>query len=182
MYPPAVLQLFTGVYFMELCVVGRLSTLHHGSQSSPYFYLSIASWIVIVCTCIYHVLLVRRFELERATVYEKSTGPLDWVNETEIVRNAKRTKSGQSCESGRDRSSLSSAFRSLYRLPDPPNDFEHPSLKARQPTVWLPEDNIGAAARECKILNNLYPELRARCKGASITPKGRVTINQAPPD
>jgi hypothetical protein len=161
---------------MELCVLGRLSTLRRGDQRSPYFYLSIASWVVIVATIVYHVILSRRFTKQRAKIFDKSAGPVDWVNESTITKP----------ETGKGKQMVSLYIGTEATPPskflESPTDFTQPIFKAKQPTVWLPEDRIGVASAECRLLNHMYPELQADCHGASITANGRVSISGAPPE
>jgi hypothetical protein len=161
---------------MELCVLGRLSTLRRGNQTSPYFYLSIASWVVIGATSVYHVILSRRFTKQRAKIFDKSAGPVDWVNESTITK----PKTGK----GKQVVSLHIGAEATppCKFPDSPTDFIQPIFKAKQPTVWLPEDRVGVASAECRLLNHMYPELQADYRGASITASGRVSISGAPPE
>ena len=60
--------------------------------------------------------------------------------------------------------------------------FEHPLSRLSRPCVWIPKDKNGVALDQVDEMQRLFPNLRASCHGAEMSPDGTFVITSPPPD
>jgi hypothetical protein len=157
MYPAALFQLFTGLYVLQLCLIGlfALSQNVHGTQGCIPQAVMMA--FAFGCTAVYHRKLVE--------IYSPffSGKLMDDLPDEEMQPPVRQTKG-----------------EAAYQVKNP---IRHPALIAKRPIVWIPQDRLGISDGEISETIEMYGgTIPISNKDAALDDKGRVVCESlAPP-
>jgi hypothetical protein len=174
-YPRAVLHLFTGVYLLEVCMIGLLAI----SKAFGPFVLMI---ITLIFTVLYHIALVTAFgpvidflprnleeeeqallsrndsTVKEATAEENAAGAGTEPAEHNPAFVQQPPKAGMFARFFKPHLYESYAINRglmpkhypapVYRAEDRENAYAHPALAAKEGILWLPRDEAGVSKEE----------------------------------
>ncbi|CVL09030.1 related to PHM7-similarity to A.thaliana hyp1 protein [Fusarium mangiferae] len=204
LYPRAINQTFTGLYVMELCLAGLFFIVKDERGRAACTAQGIIMVLVLVGTVLFQVFLnwrfgpllrylpvklgdfdadvchriqtlgERRFSMSTAT--QRDYKVRDMTHDSDSAQNKRRpienaelsTKLQES--TGTERDDLEATA------------FDHVALRSRQPTVWIPKDNLGVSEDEIRQTNQFGGLISISSYGATLGNQGNVLCQENPPD
>jgi Calcium-dependent channel, 7TM region, putative phosphate/Extracellular tail, of 10TM putative phosphate transporter len=164
LYPRALFQLFTGLYVLEICLIGLFALIRDGHESPACLSQAGAMIAVLILTVLFHRQLQKVF----CPLFES---PLMTF--------------GDSISSGSYISALDS--EKVFEDKHHTRDLNHTqtllnaALGDQKTTVWIPKDDLGVSDDEIKWSRTLSQDIVLSNAGARIDKEGRVVYNQDPP-
>ncbi|EKJ74867.1 hypothetical protein FPSE_04903 [Fusarium pseudograminearum CS3096] len=268
LYPRAINQTFTGIYFMELCMAGLFFLVRDENDKKVCTPHGVVMIVVLILTILYQILLnysfgplfrylpitfedeavLRDQAFQRAQ--DQRLGLLDDDELMEEPENPKAFEKGGQTEKGqgiemrrlgsvrrpmkqvgtwakdggnqiarftgvkqaRDKNKRASEYRKKHRMKDveaqlaigealfggihdeiedlTPDErdalvrhaFQHEALRARRPTVWIPNDDLGVSEDEIRRTQAYSGHIWISNEGTALDSKVRVVYGRAPPD
>lgn len=268
LYPRAINQTFTGIYFMELCMAGLFFLVRDENDKKVCTPHGVVMIVVLILTILYQILLnysfgplfrylpitfedeavLRDQAFQRAQ--DQRLGLLDDDELMEEPENPKAFEKGGQTEKGqniemrrlgsvrrpmkqvgtwakdggnqiarftgvkqaRDKNKRASEYRKKHRMKDveaqlaigealfggihdeiedlTPDErdalvrhaFQHEALRARRPTVWIPNDDLGVSEDEIRRTQAYSEHIWISNEGTALDSKVRVVYGRAPPD
>jgi hypothetical protein len=195
LFDVAINQLFTGIYFLEICLTGIFFSINIDGtlQCIPQAAIMI---VVLVGTVIYHWQLNKVFE----PLFEFL--PITLEDEA-VMRDEEFTKAEGNKPSRTEAQQtvgdvLYGGFADeLEDLTPEERDtavryaFQHDALRAKRPVIWIPRDALGVSDDEIKrakkmstvtINNQEKTHIWMSNEGTTLDGKGRVKFASSPPD
>jgi hypothetical protein len=168
-YPTATLQLFAGLYFLELCLVGLFLLVRDSNDEPSCDNQAIIMGVLMVCTVALNLYL---------DYYQKRRNSIS----------IKSPSSGASYIPERIYQSKNTVIDSKKQVSS--LEYEHDSLayqqletvRAQRRIVWIPGDNFGAASHEITATRNFDENILISSYGAYMTDSGRLILQSSPPD
>jgi hypothetical protein len=150
-YPQSLLQLFTGLYVLELCLTGLLFLERNPSQGFACLPQAGIMILVTFLTLVFHWHLRLTF----SPLFE----PLH-----------------PGC--GRD---LSQTCASMKRPDETEDIMRHTALSCENSVVWIPQDTIGVSDFEIEVTRNDYGSIPISNAGAALDGRGYIHCKGEPP-
>lgn len=176
-YPKAIFYLYSGVYFMEGCLIGMfvLSRNEHGEASCLYH--AFLTFILLVITVAGQIQIQKMFGklltknlpvTMNLPIIEKGNCEVDCERQLEAVVDPKEVIEEVGTKSDvRDGVLFNDTFYQKC--------FQH-----NRSVVWIPRDSFGISDKEVSVLKNLGIETsNAYCE---LTNNGEMIITNCPPD
>ena len=198
-YPKAIKQLFTGLYVMELYLIG-LFFLVRNSQNRPACLAQGAIMIIVfVFTAIYQKLLTQAYDpllhnlpvmLSKMADFEDSVGhgaesgyrkdtasqilrSLDRLGVSDTVLGRKVAVAWESTDTQEDEHQFVSGVD--------PWEIKDEATVAEQLVIWLPHDELGVSDDEIKRTGDLYDSIRVSNQNACLNKRAQVEVKGPPP-
>jgi hypothetical protein len=168
-YPTAIRQLFTGIYFMELCLAGLFFLVRDADDRATCTAQGIIMVVVTALTALFHYTLDRSHRIHWL--------PLPEFLKQKIYRIGSQGK-GQ-CDP-RYRGEINERSRAKQRIVQA-DLVQDQALKSSRPVVWIPKDELGVADDEIRHTRGTYDSMWISNEGASLDERGRVKIWGPPP-
>ena len=189
LYPTALNQLFTGVYVMELCMIGLFFLVRDNHNRATCVGQAVTMTIATATTFVFQLILndavapLLRF-MPRTEMREEKEPK---YRGTEASNHLLRKCFYWLCRT-RDSSSIDRIFSDMHdemedSIPSEhdglaPLAFQHESLHIQRPMVWIPDDHLGISDDEISRIKQRYGNVRITNEHAGLDGKGRVTITQ----
>jgi len=192
LYPTALKQLFTGVYMMELCLIGLFLFIRDEQGVFTGIGQAVIMMIATVLTVIYQLLLGNAF----ASILEYLPAYMENRNDSE-------GKLKQECSSAGALSPLCQLLHSCYGWMVPskkvPRDlqegiyklarnqlnlpsqcgYEHEIVQCSSPVVWIPKDGLGISDDEITHARDFCQDIRISNELADLDMKGKLEISRS---
>ena len=235
LFPRAINQTFTGLYFMELCVAGLFFVVEDDNAGRPCRPHGVAMIVVFALTIVYQVMLNRsfsplfrylpitfedeavlkdrEFRQQQSTKGHGMATPIHGVAGHRATRDVAVSATqkdicvstvdenqrpnapavpcegtgGYRCYDRHEDTLLGGLRSSLAELCQPCQDelrdhaFLHPAVLAKQPTVWIPKDDLGLSREEIYYTEKGTNHIPITDHGANLE-RGKVRIKTYPPD
>lgn len=167
-YPTAIRQLFTGVYFMELCLTGLFFLVRDVDGKATCTAQAVIMIAATVLTASFqysldhghgmHWLSLKRFINRQVDQTRcKTSGQLDWGCRTEDQE-------------------LSSVEPTQADL------SQDEALSSTRPVIWIPKDSLGIADDEICQLRRAYDCIWISNEGATLNEEGKLKPWGSPPE
>ena len=190
LYPTALNQLFTGVYVLELYLVGLFLLVRDDHQRSACVGQAVIMIIVTAITAVFQILLNEAFgPCLRFLPYIDMEDEMDTDCPGTALRDRHWTL--QRLFKFFARTGASTCFEDVFSekredLKSSSNDmsstgplaFQHQSLRVEEPVVWIPDDPLGISNDEISHIRQRYSNIKISNRHASLNRMGRLTINQ----
>ena len=193
LYPTALNQLFTGVYVMELCMIGLFLLARDDRNKAACVGQAVVMIIATAMTLGFQYLLNDAFapllrfmpqteegEAEEEPKYNGTGAPSHLGG---LVRRYSKWFAPT-----RNRSLVDRTFADMHHEMDDsaaneshsfiPLGFQHGSLCVQRPVVWVPDDPLGISDDEISRIKQQYGNVRINNEHANLDEIGRVTITQ----
>ncbi|RYC80664.1 hypothetical protein BFJ63_vAg16453 [Fusarium oxysporum f. sp. narcissi] len=204
LYPRAINQTFTGLYVMELCLAGLFFIAKDERGRAACTVHGIIMVLVLVGTVLFQVFLNWRFgPLIRylpvhlgdfnadvchqvQTIGEGHFSMFTATRRDHIVSDMTHDcASAQKNRRTTEDAELSTKLRELTgteREELEETAFDHIALNSRQPTVWIPKDNLEVSEDEIRQTNQFEGLISISNYGAILGDQGHVMCKRNPPD
>lgn len=182
LYPIALNQLFTGVYVMELCMIGLFFLVRDDHNRATCVGQAAIMIIAIMMTLGFQFLLNDAFApllrfMPHSEMREEQTAKCHGSKTTNHLQtNTASTKD------------LDGIFANMFHeLQDSSADksdallslaFQRGSLRVQRPVVWIPDDRLVISSDEISRVKQLYSNVRISNEYAGLDEKGRLTLTQ----
>lgn len=191
LYPTALKQLFTGVYVMELCLIGLFLSIRDDQGVFTGIGQAVVMMMATALTVIYQVLLgnifssilkyLPAFPKDREDEGGESKGNHSSAPALDHLRHLGYTCYGwmrPSKEVPRDlQESVDELARNELDVTDR-RGYKHEAADHRSPVVWIPKDELGISEDEIAYARNYVPDIRISNEFADLDVKGRLEISQ----
>ena len=157
-YPTAIHQLFTGIYFMELCLAGLFFLVRDAGGKASCTTQAVIMIVVTVLTAFFH------YSLDHSRM--RYWFSLQWLF---------KQQSGSKYKERPDlryRGELSAAKPRI--LQDNPTQDE--ALMSSRPVLWIPKDALGIAEDEIHHVKRAYDSIWISNEGASLDERGKLNL------
>jgi hypothetical protein len=155
LFPRAMNQLFTGLYVMEIALIG-LFLLERDSQMQ---FICWPQAVIMIITAVMSALF--------QCMLNHIIGPLFMY----LPRESRRTSQGIQC---REETTIVEEYTASVD-----SGFKHPALGEKTPTIWIPHDDLGVSQDE--ILHS-KSKISISDKHAKVDSAGNVSYTGPPPD
>ena len=194
LYPTALNQLFTGIYIMELCVIGLFFLVRDDHNRATCIGQAIIMIVATVITVSFQLFLNNAFAPLLRVV------PI-FADIAELKKKAKKkenkygvTRAGgcfrtllQKCYNRKvvsfaDQGSFTTLFFNIEKPIPSENDglilpiYRHEALSVQRPTVWIPKDCLGISDDEILRVRRYDNSIRVSNEHAALNLKGKITI------
>ncbi|RDL31558.1 Uncharacterized protein BP5553_09767 [Venustampulla echinocandica] len=161
-YPTAIHQLFTGIYFMELCLAGLFFLVRDADGRAACTTQATIMIVVTALTTLFHYTI-------------DSSHWIRWLRLDALKQKIERI-GGQ----GKDRREVNELSTTNPRIlqPDPVQDE---ALVASRPVVWIPKDKLGVSDDEISHVRRAYESIWISNEGASLDERGKLKLWCPPP-
>lgn len=196
LYPRAINQTFTGLYFMELCLIGLFFLVRNEHNEVACAPQAVIMSVVLASTVAYQIALNRSFGallrfLPIATDDKPEASAA--ADNRFTVASTRAAKSATKRRQGirrRRRSNVLTKHPNVSGLRDADANrcaqtrdaFQNPELRARPRTVWIPSDVKGVSDDEMRHTRHMSELIPISNEGASLDSKTRVFCIRKPPD
>ena len=145
------LQLFTGLYVLEICFIGLFLLKEVGSGWLHGLGQTIIVIILLICTTLHHVHLVGRYH---------------------------QLFCRKALQVARPDSLVSTTPDQIKVISRPAGSVDDPILFQPVPVVWIPEDNVGFSDMELRSIGLAFSDdlLPASKEGAQMDAKGEIQL------
>ena len=202
LYPRAINQSFIGLYLMELCLIGLFLLVRDDAGYASCIPHAIIMSAAFILTMLYQILLNRSFgplilhlpignaQIPILVGCERKVGPLrecDNARFFETHCDSTELESRGECggRASNDGNNYETADSNTQRsTPDQgaapiDHEFQHYALKARQPTVWIPRDNLGIGQDEISSTKRFSSQyISVSDVGVTLDKKYRVVYDE----
>jgi len=190
LYPTALNQLFTGVYVMELCVIGLFFLVRDEHNRATCISQAVIMTIATAMTIGFQFLLndavapllrfMPQIEMREEEKEEKYHGTGGTIRLRILARQCFRRLtptinpiSVDGIFSNMHHDTKDSTVNERVSLA-----FQHESLCIQKPALWIPEDQLGISDDEISRIKQQYSNVSISNEHAGLDGKGRVTITQ----
>jgi hypothetical protein len=160
-YPTAIRQLFTGIYFMELCLAGLFFLVRDADGKATCTAQAVIMLVVTALTALFHYTLDHRhwirwlplldvFKQKLDQFGSQGKGKLDWRCKKELR---------------------------LFQA----DLAQDEALISSRPVVWIPKDELGIADDEISHVRRTHGSLWISSEGASLDEQGKLKLWGPPP-
>ncbi|KAL2044420.1 hypothetical protein N7G274_003125 [Stereocaulon virgatum] len=190
LYPTALKQLFTGVYTMELCLIGLFLSIRNDQGVFTGIGQAVIMMIATTLRVIYQLLLGNIFSSflkylpaspkDREDKGGESNGNLS-APALDHLRHLGHTCYGWMRPSKEVPQDLQESVDELARNELGITDrrgYKHEAADHRSPVVWIPKDDLGISEDEIAYARNYFSDIRISNEFADIDIKGRLEISQ----
>ena len=190
LYPTAVKQLFTGVYVMELCLIGLSLSIRNDRDAFTGIGQAVVMMVATTLTVIYELLLENNFSsilkyLPASTVYQEVGGgeanrDLCSMPALNYVQRLAHRYYGWMRPSEKVPQDLQESIEELARNElDATNrrGYNHGAVEHRSPVVWIPRDDLGISEDEIANARNHVSDIRISNEFANLDIRGRLEIS-----
>jgi len=191
LYPTALKQLFTGVYMMELCLIGLFLSIRDDRGVFTGIGQAVVMMIATTLTVIYQLLLGNIFSsiLKYLPAFPKDRedegGESNWNHSSapalDHLRHLGHTCYGWMRPSKEVPQDLQESVDELARNELDVTDrrgYKHEAADHRNPVVWIPKDDLGISEDEIAYARNYVSDIRISNEFADLDIKGHMTISQ----
>ena len=191
LYPTALKQLFTGVYMMELCLIGLFLFTCNDRGVFTGIGQAVVMMIATTLTVIYQLLLgnifssilkyLPAFLKDRENEGGESNRNHSSAPALDHLRHLRHTCYGWMRPSKDVSQDLQESVDELARNELDVTDrrgYKHEAADRHSPVVWIPKDNLGISEDEIAHAKNYAPNIRVSNEFAELDIKGRLTILQ----
>jgi len=196
-YPRAIFQLYFGIYFMEICLIGLfvLSRDENGDANCLTHALITFAFFILTATCHYQFKKMLSRILSKnlpLTLYEpQNSNDNDGEDEEAIEETVEEAVEEAVDEVERGNVSVLNRARAQLNLnpivPDSaPNrnlyndTFHHACFQHNNSIIWIPKDNLELSENELRFLKTM--NIECTNENAELTNNGDVVIQNCPPD
>lgn len=179
-YPIAIFQLYSGIYFMEICLIGLFAISKNEKNESNCILHSLLTFVLIIFTAIGQVEIQKRFKglLKNnlpLTTYQPANSNI------ELNKN-KQSNIIENSDNNENNIELSEIVEQKLTIADLPyNDaFFHDSFKHSERILWLPKDKFGISDSRIKFLTT--SGIKATNETCVLLPNGSFQLLNSPPD
>ncbi|KAI9720624.1 MAG: hypothetical protein M1812_002804 [Candelaria pacifica] len=179
LFPRAINQLFVGLYVMEICLIGLFFLVRDEANNLNCKTQGIIMIVVVVCTVVYQFLLNEAFaplvtylpiNLENGAQWDDDEYAKEKQQATDEIEMTSRPSTNPSSTTDRERDA------DLHMA------FQHESLRAKRPIIWLPQDELGVSDDEVRRTMKVSRRIWISNDGALLDKKGRSVYTSDPPD
>jgi hypothetical protein len=159
-YPTAIRQLFLGLYFLELCLIGLFFLVRNSDDKATCIGQGVIMILVTVCTLTFQYCLDKQHGRLHMTLNH-------FMSYIKHLRNAHET-SEQESSASRNGQILDGITQSQ-------------SLRNTQAIIWIPSDYLGVGANEIYHLRQYSDCLSVSIDGAYLDRHGKIILHGLPP-
>ena len=160
LYPTALNQLFTGIYVLEIYLIGLFLLVRDDNQAWCCIGQAVVMILMTMLTIGFQILVNNAFG--PLLVYLPTMHHRCDQECSQELRNTRRA-SGDTCGSPDLNQSVPSQFQ-----------FQHKALLVQRPTIWIPKDSLGISDNEISQTRATSAEISISNEGASIDMKGKI--------
>ncbi|CZT53510.1 uncharacterized protein RSE6_15125 [Rhynchosporium secalis] len=153
-YPTAIRQLFTGVYFMELCLTGLFFLVRNTDGRAACTGQAIIMMFATLLTVLFHCTLNHGHKLH-------------WLP---FVRNIKQPANQV------DNEGKAHWGHNAVSPTNSPSEPKDEALISTRPIVWIPKDELGVSDDEISHIRKTYNSIWISNEGASLDVQGRLRV------
>jgi hypothetical protein len=176
LYPRALNQTFTGVYVMELCLIGLFVLIRDEEGRATCSVHSIIMVFVLVGTILFQIFLNWRFgPLLRYLPVNLGT------TDVETMHQEGRSEDLSMIRTTREMHAIQSPTTLQKASTNEEEAFDHIALSLDQPVVWIPKDSLGVSTDEIEQSKQFGSSIFMSSSGASLDSRNRVTYDSDPP-
>lgn len=168
-YPTAIRQLFTGIYFMELCLAGLFFLVRDANGRAACTAQAVIMIVVTATTALFHYTLDHShwipflplldvFKQKIDRISGQGDGQLDWRCRKEV-------------------NELSTPKPRIFQE----DLVQDEALRSSRPVVWIPKDELGIADDEISHARRTYDDVWISNEGASLDKRGNLKLWGPPP-
>jgi hypothetical protein len=166
-YPTAIHQLFTGIYFMELCLAGLFFLVRDEDGKAVCTAQAAIMIVVTVVTALFQ--------------YALHNHGLNWLSLSVVLKQlvnqtGSRSKGQPDQRSRRDAEEPS--VKPAIPQADPDQDEV---LSSARPILWIPKDNLGIADDEINRIQRTKDSIGISSSGAFLE-RGKLILTSPPPE
>jgi hypothetical protein len=169
LYPAALFQLFTGLYVLQLCLIGLFALGQNGQGTSGSLSRVIMMGFSLVCTALYHRKLMEVYTplFSRAIMNDVGDDGAGFPDNEKIVDISRKHSTSSSS------SSSSSTSQDQVR---------QPVLDETRPVVWIPNDTNGVSSEEVRETKKIYgTTIPITNQNATLNSNGKVVCQSIEP-
>ncbi|KAH8674390.1 hypothetical protein BGZ60DRAFT_403801 [Tricladium varicosporioides] len=168
-YPTAIRQLFTGIYFMELCLSGLFFLVRDANNRATCTAQAIIMIVVTALTALFHHTIDHSHWICWLPLPNVLKQNIDQISGQD------KGRPGGSYRRGADQ-------HSIVRLGTVKIDVQDEALRTSRPVVWIPRDDLGIADHEISYVRSTYNGMWISNKGACLDERGKLKLLGPPPD
>ena len=166
-YPTAIRQLFTGVYFMELCLTGLFFLVRDTDGKATCTAQAVLMIFATLLTALFHCNLNHGHKLHWLPFVRAIKQPADQAD----IQGKAHWSQGY-------RGMLT---RSAVLPKRSQSDSRDEALTSARPVIWIPKDDLGVADDEIIHIRKTYDNIWISNEGASLDAQGRLRVWGDPP-
>ena len=191
LYPTALKQLFTGVYMMELCLIGLFLSIRNDRDAFTGIGQAVIMTIATILTVIYQLLLENIFSsilkyLPASLLSREGKGEVPDGNHYptpmfNYIRYLAHKFYGWMKPYKNVSQGLQESIEELARSELDATDqrgYKHEAADHCSPVVWIPKDHLGVSEDEIASARNFVPDIMISNEFAELNDKGRLEISQ----
>ncbi|KAH6675981.1 hypothetical protein B0J14DRAFT_692242 [Halenospora varia] len=169
-YPTAIRQLFTGIYFMELCLSGLFFLVRDADDRATCTAQAIIMIVVTALTVLFYYTIDYSHWIR-------------WLPLPDVLKQKIDRMSSQ-CKDQLDRSCRREVGQHSIVKPGmvQADVVQDEALRASRPVVWIPKDDLGIADDEISHVRSTYNRMWISNEGASLDERGKLKSWGSPPD
>lgn len=166
-YPTAIRQLFTGLYFMELCLTGLFFLVRDTDGKATCTAQAVLMIFATLLTALFHCNLNHGHKLHWLPFVRAIKQPADQAD----IQGKAHWSQGY-------RGMLT---RSAVLPKRSHSDSRDEALTSARPVIWIPKDDLGVADDEIIHIRKTYDNIWISNEGASLDAQGRLRVWGDPP-
>jgi len=174
LYPIALNQLFTGIYIMEMCLLGLFLLVRDEHQRSSCKFQAAVMIIVTGVTVTFQILLNRAFA---PLLQFLSLVSADQCRESGDVVTTTHLEEPEHDEKTNEHYHAHTEHRMYCE-----GTFQNEALRVKRPVVWIPKDTIGISDSELYQTKMSYPDISISNENASMKSNGDLEVGRNPPE
>jgi len=191
LYSTALKQLFTGIYMMELCLIGLFLSIRNDRGVLTGIGQAVIMMIATTLTIIYQLFLgniffsilkyLPAFTKDREDDGEESNWNHSSAPALDHLRHLAHTCYGWMRPSKKVPRDLQESIDELARNELDVTDrheYKHEAADHRSPVIWIPKDDLGISEDEIAYARNCVSDIRISNEFADLDIKGRLEISQ----
>ena len=204
LYPRALNQTFTGVYVMELCLIGLFFMAKDENADAVCSAHAVIMVIVLVATVLFQTFLNWRFAplfrflpIELGSCDGTVVLPKQQMYSVPQLQHGPLGETTGMDEGGSDERNLHANMTDLMitefptaleEIPEEDreslvnNAFKHHALTVDKPTIWIPRDEFGVSDDEIYQCKQVSDSLSMSTQDVYLDDHGRVVCDGTPPD
>lgn len=166
-YPTAIHQLFTGIYFMELCLAGLFYLVRGKDDKAMCVAQAVIMTIVTVLTALFQYTLDRRYGLDppaRLAVFKQELNQISCSSDGHQDQRWRRAAKERPIKP---------------EIPQADLDQDE-ALSSVRPILWIPQDDLGIADDEINRIRRTHDDIDISKEGAFLK-EGKLILTTPPP-
>ena len=192
LYPTALKQLFSGVYVLELCLIGLFLSIRDDRNVPTGIGQAVIMTITGIATVAYQLLLRKTLnstltylpasidkESDKSVQFKSAHTLLDSLSSLYYLYKDWITDNRK----GPSRSASTTLQESIHQLARSQliglkkHGYSNEAIHNNDDTVWIPKDHLGISEDEISNAEGLYPGIKITSQFAALDEKGTINVS-----